>query len=87
VRSFDAVDRRGVGLFGHSEGGWVALRASADGVAPRFLILNSCPPVSFLDAEVYALTAAGVGFEQARSLYGVCAKQRGPTPDSPRRRG
>jgi hypothetical protein len=64
------VDRGAVGLFGHSEGGWTALRASAQGVAARYLVLNSCPAVSFLEAEVYALTAAGVREDLARAMFG-----------------
>ena len=70
LRAHPAVDRRAVGLFGHSEGGWVALRAAAHGAAVRSLVLNSCPAVSFLEAEVYALTAAGVGLDRATALYG-----------------
>jgi pimeloyl-ACP methyl ester carboxylesterase len=70
LRAFPAVDRRSVGLFGHSEGGWVALRASTHGAEPRYLVLNSCPAVSFLEAEVHALTAAGAGLEAARALFG-----------------
>ena len=69
LRAHPAVDRHAVGLFGHSEGGWVSLRASAHGAAPGFLVLNSCPAVSFLDAEVHALTAAGVGLDGARALF------------------
>lgn len=40
------------------------------GWCPLALVLNSCPAVSFLEAEVYSLTAAGVGLDQARSLFG-----------------
>jgi pimeloyl-ACP methyl ester carboxylesterase len=70
LRVDPAVDAGAVGLFGHSEGGWVALRASAMGAAPRSLVLNSCPAVPFLDAEVYTLTAAGVRPDRARALFG-----------------
>jgi pimeloyl-ACP methyl ester carboxylesterase len=48
-----------VGVLGHSEGGWVALRLCARLGTPRHLILNSCPAVSFTESEVFALTAAG----------------------------
>ena len=69
LRAQPGVDRDAVGLFGHSEGGWVALRASARGAAPRYLVLNSSPAVSFLEAEIYALTADGVGPDRARGLF------------------
>jgi pimeloyl-ACP methyl ester carboxylesterase len=69
LRAHRAVDRRAVGLFGHSEGGWVALRALAQGAPARHLILNSCPAVSFLEAEVNALSAAGVGPGLARAWF------------------
>jgi len=48
-----------VGVLGHSEGGWVALRLCARLGTPRHLILNSCPAVSFAESEVFALTTAG----------------------------
>ena len=70
LRAQPAVDRDAVGLFGHSEGGWVALRASTQAAAPRYLILNSCPALSFFAAEVYAMTAAGVALARARAVLG-----------------
>jgi pimeloyl-ACP methyl ester carboxylesterase len=70
LRAHPAGVEGAVGLFGHSEGGWVALRAIAQGAAASYLVLNSCPAVSFLEAEVYALAAAGVGADNARSLFG-----------------
>lgn len=48
-----------VGVLGHSEGGWVALRLCARLGTPRHLIMNSCPAVSFAESEVFALTTAG----------------------------
>lgn len=63
------VDPQRVGLFGHSEGGWVALRACVQSRACGVLILNACPAVSFLDAEIYALARAGVDPSRARDLY------------------
>jgi uncharacterized protein len=70
LRAHPGVDRDAVGLFGHSEGGWVALRASAHRASPRYLVLNSCPAASFFEAEVHGLTAAGVGLGRARALFG-----------------
>lgn len=69
LRAHPAVDRRVVGVFGHSEGGWVALRALALGAPARHLVLNSCPAVSFLEAEVYALAADGVDLDVARAWF------------------
>jgi pimeloyl-ACP methyl ester carboxylesterase len=48
-----------VGVLGHSEGGWVALRLCARLSTPRHLIMNSCPGVPFAESEVFALTTAG----------------------------
>jgi uncharacterized protein len=69
LRAHPLVDRSAVSLFGHSEGGWVALRAAVTGARPSQLILNSCPAVSFFESEVYALTAAGVDSALARNLF------------------
>jgi pimeloyl-ACP methyl ester carboxylesterase len=57
-----------VGVLGHSEGGWVALRLCARLGTPRHLIINSCPAVSFAESEVYALTRAGAEQNKAASL-------------------
>ena len=48
-----------VGVLGHSEGGWVALRLCARHGTARHLIVNSCPAVSFAESEAFALTTAG----------------------------
>jgi pimeloyl-ACP methyl ester carboxylesterase len=70
LRAHPAVDGRAVGLFGHSEGGWVALRALAHGLGARSLVLNSCPAVSFLEAEIHALTLSGVSLSRAEAMFG-----------------
>lgn len=57
-----------VGVLGHSEGGWVALRLCARLGTPAHLILNSGSAVSFLESEVFALTKAGVEQQTARSI-------------------
>jgi hypothetical protein len=57
-----------VGILGHSEGGWVALRLCARLRSPRYLIVNSCPAVSFTESEVYALTAAGAPHDATAAL-------------------
>lgn len=53
------VDPDRISLFGHSEGGWVSLRASVTGPPPKLLVLNSCPGVSFITSEVFAQQVAG----------------------------
>jgi uncharacterized protein len=57
-----------VGVLGHSEGGWVALRLCARLGTPRHLIMNSCPAVSFAESEVFALTTAGADQGAAATL-------------------
>lgn len=57
-----------VGVLGHSEGGWVALRLCARMGTPRHLIVNSCPAVSFAESEASALTTAGADPGAAAAL-------------------
>jgi hypothetical protein len=57
-----------VGVLGHSEGGWVALRLCAQRGTPRYLIANSCPAVPFAESEVSALTMAGAEPAAAAAL-------------------
>jgi uncharacterized protein len=57
-----------VGVLGHSEGGWVALRLCARLGTPRHLIVNSCPAVPFGESEVFALTTAGAEPDAAAAL-------------------
>lgn len=60
LRAHPRVAAGAVGVLGNSEGGWVALRLCAQPGAPRYLILNSCPAVSFAESAVFALTRVGV---------------------------
>ncbi|MEU9840479.1 alpha/beta hydrolase [Actinomadura sp. NPDC048032] len=57
LRAQPEVRDEAAGLFGHSEGGWVALRAAARG-APSWVVTNSCPGVTPAEQERYALTTA-----------------------------
>ena len=59
LRGQGRVDPQRVSLFGHSEGGWVALRASCGGASPARLVLNSTPAVSFVMSGVHALVGKG----------------------------
>lgn len=47
-----------VGLFGHSEGGWVALRAGAWSGQVSFVVTNSCPGVTPGQADRQAVARA-----------------------------
>jgi uncharacterized protein len=47
-----------VGLFGHSEGGWVALRAAAARDDVAYVVTNSCPGMSPAAQDRYALAKA-----------------------------
>jgi uncharacterized protein len=96
LRSQPMVDQNAVCLFGHSEGGWVALRCAVL-ARPRWLIVNSCPAVSFFDAEVDALSVAGVDIDRARAVFerlraaaragAALATAQGLSGDSETRRG
>lgn len=57
-----------VGVLGHSEGGWVALRLCARLGGPRHLIVNSCPAVSFAESEAFALAREGAEPTAAAAL-------------------
>lgn len=47
-----------VGLFGHSEGGWVALRAAARSEHVAFVVTNSCPGMSPGEQDRHAIAEA-----------------------------
>jgi pimeloyl-ACP methyl ester carboxylesterase len=51
-----------VGLFGHSEGGWVALRAAAWSGQVSFVVTNSCPGMTPGQADRHAF-ARGIAAE------------------------
>lgn len=48
-------DRLPIGLFGHSQGGWVAVEAAASGLDLSFLVSNSGPAVTPVAQERHAL--------------------------------
>jgi uncharacterized protein len=71
LRAHPRVNGDAVGVFGHSEGGWVALRLCAQDPSIAKLILNSCPAVSLIDAEIFAMTAAGMSPVDAQAAGGL----------------
>ncbi|MFJ6700010.1 alpha/beta hydrolase family protein [Streptomyces sp. NPDC091272] len=82
LRAQPEVQPRAAGLWGHSEGGWVALRASAARDGLPWVVTNSCPGVSPAEQERYALAnhltdLHGDGHPQIRntlSLYDQLAQ-------------
>jgi pimeloyl-ACP methyl ester carboxylesterase len=57
-----------VGVLGHSEGGWVALRLCAQRPTVAHVIMHSCPGTSFHESEVFALVSAGASPESAERV-------------------
>lgn len=62
LRAQPEVQADAVGLFGHSEGGWVALRAGTARDDVPWVVTNSCPGTTPAAQERYAL-ALGGGFK------------------------
>lgn len=61
-----------VGLFGHSQGGWVVL-AAASAVQPQFLITNSGPAMTPREQETYSTTRRlrSLGLDDAAVARGL----------------
>ena len=57
-----------VGLFGHSQGGWVVVEAAGRGVPVAFVITNSGPGVSPARQERYSLTSKLTDGREAQAL-------------------
>lgn len=76
VRQTPGVDPARLGLFGHSQGGWVVLEVAAADPAVAFVITNSGPGVTMARQERYAteahMTAAGA---PADAVAGALATQ------------
>ncbi|WP_238011621.1 alpha/beta fold hydrolase [Dactylosporangium sp. AC04546] len=58
LRSQPQVDTAAVGLFGHSEGGWVVLRAAAQIADLAYVVTNSGPGVSLARQDRWATANA-----------------------------
>jgi len=57
LRDTHGIDEAQLGLFGHSQGGWVALDVAAADPSVAFVVANSGPGVSPLRQERFALGA------------------------------
>jgi pimeloyl-ACP methyl ester carboxylesterase len=70
------IDREKIGLWGHSQGGWIVFLAASISAKIRFIVSNSGPGISLQEQDRYGLThknrALGVTeeeIEQALNLY------------------
>lgn len=66
-----------IGVLGHSEGGWVALRLAAQHGTGIHLVLNSCPAVTFLESEVFALMSGGLSSAEAAAAGSLLQRLTG----------
>jgi pimeloyl-ACP methyl ester carboxylesterase len=73
LAAFESESPRGlpIGLFGHSQGGWVVVEAASRGVRVAFVITNSGPGVSPARQERYSLssTLAADALPEALAAY------------------
>ena len=76
LRETPGVEPGGLGLFGHSQGGWVVLEVAAADPSVAFVITNSGPGVTMARQERFAteahMTAAGA---PAEAVAGALATQ------------
>jgi hypothetical protein len=70
LAAFESESARGVpiGLFGHSQGGWVVVEAAGRGVPVAFVITNSGPGVSPARQERYSLAGKLADGREAEAL-------------------
>jgi pimeloyl-ACP methyl ester carboxylesterase len=76
LRTQPGVNSETVGLFGHSEGGWIALRAAAARDDVAYVVTNSCPGMSPAAQDRYALanamrSAGGVSEQETDSALAM----------------
>ena len=78
LRDQSEVDADAVGLFGHSEGGWVVLRVAAEMDGLAYVVTNSGPGVSLAQqdrwATATALRADGVAEEEIAACEALSDK-------------
>ena len=81
---FESEAPRGlpIGLFGHSQGGWVVVEAAARGFPVQFVITNSGPGVSPARQERYSLANKldGQGDAEALTTYDAVVAAMGECP-------
>jgi pimeloyl-ACP methyl ester carboxylesterase len=76
LRQTAAVDPTRLGLFGHSQGGWVVLEVAATDPSVAFVVTNSGPGVTMEQQERYATEAhMAAGGAPAEAIAGALAKQ------------
>jgi uncharacterized protein len=76
LRDTPAVDPGRLGLFGHSQGGWVVLEVGAADTSLAFVVTNSGPGVTMARQEQFATEAhMTVGGASAAQVSGALAAQ------------
>jgi pimeloyl-ACP methyl ester carboxylesterase len=76
LRQTAGVDPTRLGLFGHSQGGWVVLEVAATDPSVAFVVTNSGPGVTMERQERYATEAhMSAGGAPADAIAGALAKQ------------
>jgi uncharacterized protein len=84
LAAFESASRRDLplGLFGHSQGGWVVVEAAARGFPVAFVITSSGPGVSPARQERYSLAnkLAGGGETEVLATYDAVVAVMGECP-------
>lgn len=72
LRERPEVDANSIGLFGHSEGGWVVLRAAAGRDDVAWVVTNSGPGVGTALQERYGMAMAVRGTGESETVVDSC---------------
>jgi pimeloyl-ACP methyl ester carboxylesterase len=88
LRATPGVDPGRLGLFGHSQGGWVVLEAAAADPSVAFVVTNSGPGVTMAHQERFATEAhmASAGAPAEAMGRSACDAGRAHDPCARRRR-